>query len=333
MIATSLGPSLLTSLRQKVFVAMDVILHLGAHRCATTSFQDYMRRNAKRLTLDGVGFWGPLRTRHGGVFSGVIPEIGLSSPEKQLERARGRVLTQMESARDKGIGHLIVSDENMLGILRRNIRGNALYGDAGIRLSQYFHAFDGHITRIALSIRSLEMFWASSLGYGVARGLSQPSNEKIDQIAQNPRTWRDVITDIACAMPHAEINVLPFEAYAGRPEAKLASMVGENMTVPQLNHRQWLNRTPNMAELGKILEDRGTPDSTMHGIQKWQPFNNAQISTLREKYQDDLHWLYAGADGLARLTEETRLPQTRINLAGGHSIKGQNNGIEQGRVA
>lgn len=44
---------------------MDIILHLGAHRTASTSFQRYMRSVSDALAAGGTGFWGPGRTRKG----------------------------------------------------------------------------------------------------------------------------------------------------------------------------------------------------------------------------------------------------------------------------
>lgn len=55
---------------------MKVILHIGAHRTGTTSFQSYMRRNADFMRIRRIGFWGPLRTR-GGLFAGVQPGVGV----------------------------------------------------------------------------------------------------------------------------------------------------------------------------------------------------------------------------------------------------------------
>ncbi len=55
---------------------MRLILHIGAHRTGTTSFQSYMRRHSAELSDAGIGFWGPVRTRK-GLFSGIQPTPGL----------------------------------------------------------------------------------------------------------------------------------------------------------------------------------------------------------------------------------------------------------------
>jgi len=311
---------------------MDVILHIGAHRCATTSFQGYLRANRGALKKDGVGFWGPFRTRD-GLFSGVIPVPGPVTPARQLKLARGLILTQIEIAHDNGISQLVISDENMIGAPRLNARTRSLYGSIGARLAQYNHVFDGHITRIALSIRALDTFWASTLAFSVRRGHNFPDSEVVEAITMDRRTWRDVITDIACAMPDTEILVMPFEIYAGQPEAKLRQMTAPDTPIPAKHHRRWLNRSPDLEQLREIMLDRGDDTADLAGDGRWSPFNDAQTATLREKYYDDLYWLRAGADGLAKLTEETSLPKTRINLAGRPMTKGQTDDIQNGRVA
>jgi len=60
---------------RRVRAFMDVILHIGAHRTATTTFQKYMRSRSAEFAARGVAFWGPLRTRR-GLFAGLLPEPG-----------------------------------------------------------------------------------------------------------------------------------------------------------------------------------------------------------------------------------------------------------------
>jgi len=52
---------------------MDVLLHIGAHRTASTTFQAYMRSNAAQWADGGVGYWGPFRLRR-QMFHGVHPQ-------------------------------------------------------------------------------------------------------------------------------------------------------------------------------------------------------------------------------------------------------------------
>ncbi|MCF6192421.1 MAG: tetratricopeptide repeat protein [Candidatus Hydrothermae bacterium] len=74
---------------------MDVILHIGAHRTGTTTFQTYLEDNRDHLNEIGTEFWGPNRTRS-GLFSGLVkrPDKVNRDAQRRGERANG--LLQME---------------------------------------------------------------------------------------------------------------------------------------------------------------------------------------------------------------------------------------------
>ena len=311
---------------------MDVILHIGAHRTATTCFQHYMHENSESLVARGIGFWGPRRTR-GGLFRGVMPLAGAGSVQAQLDRARGRVSIQLEKAAARGLRHLIVSDENMLGAPRRNLRDLRLYADAGQRMARFAHVFSGANARVVLSIRQHDMLWSSSLAFGAARGHRLPRARDLKGIVDGPRRWREVIEDVACAVPGAPLTVMPYEVFGGRSDDRLARMTGLT-GLPDKNAREWMNQSPRLAQLRQVLRDRGLdPDRLPKGDGRWMPFTKDQIATLREAYQDDLFWLCDGADGLATLIKETGPVTAGQTPRTDQTTRGHGNGIEERRMA
>lgn len=317
---------------RKVRPVMDIILHLGAHRTASTSFQHYMRANAGALATQGLGYWGPEATRD-GVLSGVVPAPGLPRAEDQLERARGRIALRLEEARRQGITRVLISDENMIGATRRNLRRARLYPGIGERMARFAHAFDGRITRVVLSIRGQDSWWASSLAYGVARGHGVPGVDDLDRLVTVNRHWREVIGDLACALPGVDLVVLPHEVHASRPEARLHAMTGL-AEVPRKAARLWLNRAPDLAALRRAVAARGGDVTQLpEGEGRWQPFDRAQRLALQEAYADDLFWLSAGAEGLARLSEETGPDEAGRHLPSGQTERGHRNGDEERRLA
>lgn len=285
------------ALGQRIGKAMDVILHIGAHRCGTTTFQHYMHSNADSLAQAGIGFWGPERTRK-GLFRGLSPETGATAGRDLRQRAIGRV--QMHLSQTAALGHqkLVVSDENMLGTVRQNLRSDDLYHSAGERVARYFQAFEGHVSDVILNIRSLENYWTSALAFGLTRGRSVPGPEDIARLAQAPRSWRDVITDVACATSGARLWVLPFEVFSGRPEAQLQAVT--KVQAPQTHARSWRNARLDLTELRKITAQTGA-ERLPEGDGPWQPFDAAQKAALHNRYVDDMNWIKAGADGVARL--------------------------------
>ncbi|EEB83325.1 conserved hypothetical protein [Roseobacter sp. GAI101] len=310
---------------------MEIILHVGAHRTATTSFQHYLREHGATISATGTGLWGPLRTRN-GLFSGLFPGPVATVKRPSLDRVRGRIALQLEKSRARGVKKLLITDENMIGTSRHCVRTGLLFPSVGERMARYNAAFGGGINQIVLTIRSPESWWESAAAYSVQRGACVPTQAKLDKLATMARTWRDVIIDLACAVPHAEIKVTTYEEFAGRPKAFLAQATG--IDAPKDSQTRWLNRSPDLPALRAILAERGDdPDLLPDGTGRWHPFTGAQSAMMRETYADDLFWLTAGADGLATLTEDT--PRTRAGKSqpAGDMKEGQHHDSQHRKLA
>ncbi|MEZ5714431.1 MAG: hypothetical protein R3D85_04225 [Paracoccaceae bacterium] len=315
---------------------MDIILHIGAQRTATTTLQSYLRANAAALSEQEIGFWGPIRTRNDGLLSGVLPETRVpdTGPLGGADRARRRIAARLETTARRGIGRLIVSDENMLGTVRQNLRGPLLYPDAGARLQAYARAFDGAVGRVVLSVRALDQYWSSAWAYAVGRGFRLPRPSELEDMADQPRSWQAVIEEAAAAFPGAEIQVHVHERHAGFPERRLWHMLDGKVEPPMRAARGWLHRAPDLGELRAVLAARGEdPGQLPPGAGRWAVFDAPQAARLRETYADDMFWLEAGAGGKATLIEEEQPDQAGANLPGGATTRGQKDDRQDGKVA
>ncbi|WP_425099460.1 hypothetical protein [Tropicibacter sp. S64] len=308
---------------------MDVILHIGAHRTATTSFQHCMRSHATALAAHGFGYWGPGRTRK-GLLHGIADDP--ESPA-QARRGAGRVKLNLNGAARRGARVLIVSDENMMGTPRKCLRAKALYPDVGIRIAR-LHASFFPVKRVIVQIRALEQWWASNLAYLMPRGGSLPSEALLEAISLSPRSWRHVIADLACACPESEILVSPFETFGPRPDLLFAQMTGRKWPLAAVHDDYWLNKRPTLPQLRVLLDERGEdPGQLPAGTGRWMPFTDDQATRLREAYADDLFWLRAGADGLARLTEDPEPAKTANTLVAGPDKRGRRHERQSRRLA
>ncbi|CUH76532.1 hypothetical protein SAMN04488093_102634 [Tropicibacter naphthalenivorans] len=312
---------------KKAASQMDVILHVGAHRTGSTSFQHYMRANRATLDGAGIGFWGPWRTRK-GVLDGLTDTP--ATPAEARRRA-GRVQMNLRSAEKRGLGALVVSDENLIGTPRRCVRAGALYPEIGLRMARVAAGF-APVTRVNLQIRSLDMWWASALAFLVPRGMPLPTEAKLEALANASRSWRHVITDLACACPGADITVTVFERFADRPEALFEAITGQSGPESQPG-AFWANRCPDLAALRTCLAERGEDPAQLPGEGRWQPFDFTQAARLREAYADDLFWLRAGADGLATLTETAASDRPGTNLGKDLQARGQRHDRPARRLA
>lgn len=262
-----------------------------------------MRDRAHALSQMRVGFWGPQRTR-GGLLDGTQD----TRPEsKARRRAPGRIALNLERAARAGTGALVISDENMLGRPCVNLAATALYPEAGQRLARLHGAFGGRITRVVLTIRAQDLYWASLLAHLVERGFAVPQRIALERISFDPRGWADVISDLACALGGVPLRVVAYEEFGGRPDALLSVMTGAARVPPPHPGGYWANRSLTAAALAAHLARRGEAATLAAApTGRWMPFSDDAAWRLKERYADDLTWLAAGAEGLAQYTTSSR---------------------------
>jgi len=326
------GPDRVAPWQRLGYRLMDIFLHVGAHRTATTSFQHYLHANTRPIKALGVSVWGPRQVRN-GLFSGIFPKYRAAPNPASVKRACGRVSLQLAKISDAGTSKLLVSEENMIGSARQCVHNAMLYPAIGERMARFDEVFGHRVKRVMLTMRSPDMWWSSAIGYTVSRGHTVPDDAAIGSIAASPRSWRDVITDLACALPDTKIQVSTFEEYAARPDALFARITDE--PAPPNTQTFWRNRTPDLTALRRLLAEYGKPQNPLPQTTsgRWQPFTDAQTHAMRESYADDLFWLAAGADGLATLTVDPTRKRAGASQPPGELKKGHDNDSRQRKLA
>lgn len=312
---------------------LEITLHIGAHRTATTRFQHYMRRHARPLTRRGIGFWGPLRTR-AGLLTDILANPG--QDHDQAQAARRRLLSALERAEKAGTKHLVLSDENIPGLPVDNIRNASLYPQVGPRVARLSEATEHRIDRVVLTVRPHHDYWASLLAYTVQRGHPVPDAAQIDRIARGPRLWQDMLRELA-SVQGGQLCVLRHHT---PPGAALAAMTGGAVEMPEEGEAPVLNAAPDRAELRASLRTRGEdPGVIPAGEGRWQPFDADQRTIMAESWLDDEFWLAAGAGGIATYLPEGHNHGTKTSPArAGHHLppgllgRGHRNGIEERRL-
>ena len=275
---------------------MHVILHVGAHRTATTTLQQHLARHRMRLAQDGVIYWGP-RVARGGLFRGAT--AGRLPPMPwRAGRVAGRCKMRAAAIEQTGAETLLISDENMLGSLRSCLEDAQLYRDAGARVSAFAKGFADHRLTIALSVRTYADWWSSAMAFRLGRAGPLPRDALRERMVTQPRRWRYVIEEIARTLPDANVAVWTHEQMAGAPQRVVAALTGQNTFAGAVRVS---NPRPTGPELRGVLADAGV-DLAAHpalAADDFMPFHPHEVEAFSEQYQEDLDWLRDGAAGFA----------------------------------
>lgn len=304
---------------------MDVILHIGAHECGVHRFGAYMRANVATFRASGVAFWGAEQLRQ-GLMAGLQPNDLPSLGRDRRQRAIGRVRLHLRKAEENGIARLWVGDPNLLGLARDNLTWQSLYPGAGIRLARYVGAFDGRVSDVVLGIRDPSAFWQRQLTRGLVRGAGLPSAALLERICLSQRSWRDVIADVACAVPQARLWVAPAEIFASQPDQLYKCLTATQAPGHKARAQAEINLDLDWLRAAGVLDLPG-------GQGRWMPFDDDQRATLREVYADDLMWLQSGADGLAWLLDDPNKNSAGITRADIDVTEGRDDDERKGQMA
>ncbi|MFZ3581021.1 hypothetical protein ACOI1H_02465 [Loktanella sp. DJP18] len=299
---------------------IETVFHIGAHRCATTTFQAYLDQNRQPLIRAGIMPWTPSVTRE-GLFDRLVRPPAQDDPGLDAQAAR-RIANRLSSMERRGVRQLLVSEENMIGTPRDNIARQALYPGLAARLARFRDAFGGRVDRIGLVIRGYEAFWASSIAFAVMAGTRVPGAEACKRIANQPRCWADVVCDLRRLCPDTPISVWTFEAFAGRPRRQLTMLSRDPRVAHMLDQTPvWANRSRDTDTLRDALVRQGRPDEAAlipDAPGAWMPFDAADRAALAALYADDLTYLRGQDDPLLTFTERTaiKIPSVRQRAQG-----------------
>ncbi len=297
---------------KKVRAAMDVILHVGAHLSGVSTLASYLNRNRRPLESRGLAVWTPENTRK-GLFDGLTLKSGLDGVARRRARGAGRVQLRCAMLERDRAKELLVLEPNMLGSMENNIASERLYPATGERIARMAHAFGGRLKRVIIGVRALEDYWGGAMAHALRMGAAVPDEATFDRLVTQPRSWRKVVQDVACAAPSAEILVLPYERLGERPAQIVEYAVSGRFHAPTNFRVHGLAQVPELPELREVLMDRGLDTAALpQGADRWHPFSPFQVDILREIYVEDLAWLRAGADGLAYLVEESGGSTARV---------------------
>lgn len=143
-----------------------LVLHLGAHKTASTHLQRCIEAQEAALARRGVLYMGPRHLRHAGLRLQRVIEGG--APPAEWRKRIGREVIALFAQADA----IVISEENILGVShdRRMLRDGVLYPDAAPRLDQALRSFRARGVDLFLGVRDPADFVVSAYGQFLMAG-------------------------------------------------------------------------------------------------------------------------------------------------------------------
>lgn len=284
---------------------MEIVLHLGAHKTATTYLQTLLHRNADVLRRHRIDLAHPKRLR----------PIFQAAPRPRYTTSRGRRVAARAWALEQVIGsaadldreRLVISEEQLIGSLRTGLQGRGLYRDVSREIRAVSSVLNGRPVRVMFSIRGYETFHVSAWGQ-IMRGTGyQPFGE--DQrrnLLESRRGWPEVLADLMRALPQdSDLTLWRYEKMAETLPAILSKLLGEDAAselrictgnplpgptgaaIDAIQAHVKSNGSAEPDEIARLFREYGKEQ----GYAAYDPWTAAERSLMQRSYRDDVAFI------------------------------------------
>lgn len=199
---------------------MDITLHIGAHKTASTHLQQALAQARPALARRGVSLLGPPQLRKPELRFGAY--LGGNSADPQAHAATLRAVLTGETPR------LIVTEENILGNAHNPdmIETRRFYPRGESRLRVLSSLLPPGRVTIALAIRDPAEFLVSAYGQRLASGVLQGFEDYIAGLDPAELRWSELVERLQAAIPGAQWVVWRYEDYPANLPRVLQALAG-----------------------------------------------------------------------------------------------------------
>lgn len=298
-----------------------VVLHIGAHKTATTYLQARLSKSANILRQMQVGCvdldaFRDAQTRAGGLRA-AEPRYAFFR-RRALRRELGALVQQQV---DRGAKRVFLTDENILGTLQDWAPGPDFYARAGSRLHATVEALDSFDLEIAFSVRSYAGFLTSVWGHRTLREGFAPFDPTVAvPFLDGGRGWAEVVADIRMATEGRPLRFWAYEDFSHHEASILTTLLGQagrtavepiswqamrGLTAPAVARLTALHQAGEVLSIARIQEV-ARAFCASQGYRRHDPWPADTASQLAERYRADLDRI-AKMTGVERIAAEAEL--------------------------
>ena len=195
---------------------MQIVLHIGVHKTASTYLQAVLEASRNRLRAEGIGYV-TLEEMRSGITARVRRPGLFGSRLKSIAR---RLVKQHAGCR-----RLIISDENLSGGSRELIKGT-FCSAAGERTSGFAEALGIHDVSIMVATRSYDSFVSSCYCEHLRHFSFVTPAAYVAAIDIHRLDWAMLIADLCRRFGQERVTVWRFEDFREVEDDVLSAMTG-----------------------------------------------------------------------------------------------------------
>ena len=285
---------------------MKIILHLGAHKTATTYIQNGLSVSADALNKHEVYIVPTIDFRNS------IKKINKNShPINRFALVRSWRASQLyqdylRQAKKASCSRMVISEEGFLGSIHQLTNEGRFYQHEKLKrnLIPCVSHLKGHPITAMLAVRSYDSFFTSAWCQTVKEQGYRTFDEALKkQLMLLKRGWFDVISDILNILPESsQLRVWRLEDFKKDENSVFSELVGSgnvgHMTLPKKNMLPGLSKQA-VTQL-ENLQLRGEPSprpvvlemvkkySKFKGFDDFSPWDEVEKGVLVERYAADI---------------------------------------------
>lgn len=281
---------------------MEIVLHLGVHKTASTYLQSLLEKNLVSLERHSIGYAHPKILRP--LFA-QAPQRNLGTRRALRNSARAWALRQVvETAQDLQRKRLIISEEQLLGSVRALFSGRGFYRDLSKELRGLVSVLQGQPVKVLLSIRNYDTFFVSAYGQVLTGWKYLPFDQRMrTTFLREQRGWPDILTELMQTLPTGStLRLWQYERFGLEEREILQEFVGEaaESSFAPLRERprtgpsqQGVEALDQLAAKGTVPDIEGTKRILrMYGKDRgypgFSPWSETERQTLEDRYTRDV---------------------------------------------
>lgn len=273
----------------------NLIIHLGAHKTATTYIQDTIFNNNDKLLEHEVYFIQREDFRR----EVNVPNFYPNTVDKELNYSLEKYLEDNNITAK----NIVLSDENIIGLIHEQVDAS-LYTNSLSRLRKLkdFIGDDFNITGVYFCVRSYDAYFTSLYCESLKGRSFYPFQQLKNEMIKNDFNWQEVVDLICSVFGNDVFKFWTYEDFANNIDFFLQAMsfnTGISFEKPKKVIRKGFSNE-SIAVLTNIYKNHGEKfitkkvkstiiaelDNDMST--KFAPFNRLESTTLKRLYHKDI---------------------------------------------